>query len=107
MNDVVNDVLFLKTGSQKIRQYSKIKRQRWLYSSQMVISFSKAVRNSFTCKLFNKFLSIKAFPNSTNIDTNSFDLEMENNNMINNLQFLVKPILKLDDFPLRLKCICS
>jgi len=91
MNDVVNDVVYLKSASAKLRQYSIIKKQRWLYSSQMVINLSKAIKNTFTSKLFNKFLTIKAFPNSINVfESNSFDLEMENNNLVNNLQFLVR-----------------
>lgn len=56
----------------------------------MVINFSKAIKNSFTSKLFNKFLSIKAFPNSMALyDSTSFEYEMENSNLVNNLQFLV------------------
>ncbi len=90
MKDVVDDVLYIKTASPKLRQYSRIKKQRWLYSSQMVINLSKAIKNTFTSKLFNKFLTIKAFPNSINsYESSSFDLEMENNNLVNNLQFLV------------------
>lgn len=89
MDDVVEDVLFLKSGNNKMRQYMKIKKQRWLYSSQMVINFSKAIKNSFTSKLFNKFLSVKTVPNSVYENT-SFDEDLEDSNLVNNLQFLIE-----------------
>lgn len=72
----------------------KIKKQRWLYSSQMVINFSKAIKNSFTSKLFNKFLSVKTVPNSVYENT-SFDEDLEDSNLVNNLQFLVKYLITL------------
>ena len=50
----------------------------------MIISFSKALKNSFTKKVFSKFLSYK-----TNPDANEFDLELSNN-LVNNIQFLVE-----------------
>lgn len=48
----------------------------------MIINFTKALRNSFTTKVFSKFLALKCPQN---------ELEFEPNNyLINNLQFLVK-----------------
>jgi hypothetical protein len=84
MNDVVDDILYLKHKYPKTKELSKIKNRRWLYSSQMIISLSKALKNSFTTKVFSKFLSFKTTPNA-----NEFDLELTNN-LVNNLQFLVE-----------------
>jgi hypothetical protein len=50
----------------------------------MVINFSKALRNTFTTRIFRKFLSFKSNP-----DSNEYDLELDNN-LVNNLQFLVE-----------------
>ncbi|CAF0779308.1 unnamed protein product [Brachionus calyciflorus] len=85
MMDVVDDVLYLKNALPNTKEYSKIKKNRWLYSSQMIINFGKALRNSFTVKVFSKFLLFKSTPS----DATPFDLEM-NNNLVNNLQFLVE-----------------
>ena len=61
-----------------------MKKRRWLYSSQMIINFGKALRNSFTTKVFSKFLTFKSTPNSIE----EFDMLM-NNNLVNDLKFLV------------------
>ncbi|RNA26889.1 regulator of G- signaling 22 [Brachionus plicatilis] len=85
MMDVVDDVLHLKNKHPTKKEFSKIKKNRWLYSSQMIINFGKALRNSFTVKVFSKFLTYKSIPS----DATPFDLEM-NNNLVNDLQFLVE-----------------
>lgn len=64
-----------------------MKKRRWLYSSQMIINFGKALRNSFTTKVFSKFLTFKSAPNSIE----EFDM-MTNNNLVNDLKFLVSII---------------
>lgn len=51
----------------------------------MIINFGKALKNSFTVKVFSKFLTFKSIPN----DACPFDLET-NNNLVNDLQFLVE-----------------
>lgn len=51
----------------------------------MIINFGKALKNSFTVKVFSKFLTFKSIPH----ETCPFDLEI-NNNLINDLQFLVE-----------------
>jgi hypothetical protein len=83
MGDVVDDILYLKNKYPKTKELSKIKDRRWLYSQQMIISFSKSLKNSFTTKVFGKYLSFKT-PNA-----NEFDLDLSNN-LVNNLQFLVE-----------------
>lgn len=84
MHDVVDDVLYLRNTHPKNKDLSKAKEQRWLYSSQMIISFNKALKNNFTTKVFSKFLAFKANPSA-----NEFDLEL-NNVLVSNLQFLVE-----------------
>ena len=84
MSDVVSDVLYIKNKYLKTKELASVKESRWLYSSQMIMGFSKALKNSFTTKVFSKFLSFKTTPNAS-----EFDLEL-NNNLVNNLQFLVE-----------------
>ncbi len=51
----------------------------------MIINFGKALRNSFTVKLFNKFLGLKS---SSSQGIREFDFNT--NNLVNDLQFLVQ-----------------
>ena len=51
----------------------------------MIINFGKALRNSFTTKVFSKFLTYKSTP--SNIE--DFDMD-SNNNLVSNLKFLVE-----------------
>ena len=85
MMDVVDDVLYLKNRYPITKEHAKVKKRRWLYSSQMIINFGKALRNSFTTKVFSKFLTFKSNPSSIN----DFDMDT-NNNLVNDLQFLVE-----------------
>ena len=50
----------------------------------MIINFGKALRNNFTVKLFNKFLSLKSSSN----DVREFDFNT--NNLVNDLHFLIQ-----------------
>lgn len=84
MMDVVDDVLYLKNKQPFSKEVMKLKKRRWLYSSQMIINFGKALRNNFTVKLFNKFLSLKSSSN----DVREFDFNT--NNLVNDLHFLIQ-----------------
>ena len=66
-----------------------MKKRRWLYSSQMIINFGKALRNTFTVKLFNKYLSMKT--SSSNQPNGSIrEIDFNTNNLVSDLQFLVQ-----------------
>lgn len=47
----------------------------------MIINFNKALKNSFTTKVFSKFLQLKTPKDEYDLDTS--------NNLVNDLQFLV------------------
>jgi hypothetical protein len=76
VKDVFDDVLNLKYKADK----PILMRDRWLYSSQTIISFRKALKNRFTTKMFNQFLELKT-PEDTKFTFNI---------LTNNLEFLVE-----------------
>lgn len=76
VQDVFNDVLNLKYKADR----PVLMRDRWLYSSQTIIDFHKALKNQFTIKMFKQFLELKT-PEDTkytfNILTNNLDFLIE------------------------------
>jgi len=65
--------------------FKNARKQRWLFSSQTIINFGKALRNSFTIKVFSKFLALKTNPSHLK----GVELDISNN-LTNSLQFLIE-----------------
>ncbi len=68
---------------------NKAKKNRWLYSSSTVINFGKSLKNSFTTKLFSKFLTYKMYSNGMESRFTDWESDNNKNKLVNNLQFLV------------------
>ena len=97
MSDVVDDVLYLKNRIDSDEDVSKtvlIKKQlyivvlilnfqkiknRWLFSSKVVINFRKSLKNQFTLKSFRNYLQLHK----------NEDLGLTSDTLINNLTFLL------------------
>ena len=108
--DVAEDAIALRNAHSLSARYAEIREHRWLYSSQSIIDFRKALRNNFTTKLLIKFITLKAAMSSSSYASSTFAAPGSSStpplatlptttsltqvravgNLVNNLQFLLE-----------------